>query len=223
MSINFSNRILTSVILLFILFISLFVSRFLWLYLLVVVSIISFYEFNNLLKKNQPKTKNKNYLLNITAFIYLLFFIFIGFDVHKSSIYYLLFVLSICILSDTGGYIVGKLIGGKKLTKISPNKTISGSIGSFLFSLIPIIIFFSFVEKTIIPNLVNQNIISLIFLCLFLSFVCQLGDLLISYFKRQAKVKDTGSLLPGHGGLLDRIDGIIFVLPASYILDKIIF
>ena len=223
MSINFSNRILTSVILLFVLFISLSVSRFLWLYLLVVVSIISFYEFNNLLKKNRLKTKNKNYLLNITAFIYLLFFIFIGFDVHKSSIYYLLFVLSICILSDTGGYIVGKLIGGKKLTKISPNKTISGSIGSFLFSLIPIIIFFSFVEKAIIPNLVNQNIISLIFLCLFLSFVCQLGDLLISYFKRQAKVKDTGSLLPGHGGLLDRIDGIIFVLPASYILDKIIF
>ena len=92
MSINFSNRILTSVILLFVLFISLFVSRFLWLYLLVVVSIISFYEFNNLLKKNQPKNKSKNYLLNITAFIYLLFFIFIGFDVHKSSIYYLLFV-----------------------------------------------------------------------------------------------------------------------------------
>ena len=121
MSINFSNRILTSVILLFVLFISLSVSRFLWLYLLVVVSIISFYEFNNLLKKNRLKTKNKNYLLNITAFIYLLFFIFIGFDVHKSSIYYLLFVLSICILSDTGGYIVGKLIGGKKLTKISPN------------------------------------------------------------------------------------------------------
>ena len=57
--------------------------------------------------------------------------------------------------------------------------------------------------------------------CLFLSLICQLGDLFISYFKRKAKVNDTGSILPGHGGLLDRIDGVIFVIPAAYLLDKV--
>ena len=117
---------------------------------------------------------------------------------------------------------VGKLIGGKKLTKISPNKTISGSIGSFIFSLIPILILFIIYYYTKDNFFKLQfSFLQIIFLTLFLSLICQLGDLLISYFKRKAKIKDTGSLLPGHGGLLDRIDGIIFVLPVSMIVFKI--
>ena len=131
-------------------------------------------------------------------------------------------ILLICILSDTGGYIVGKSIGGKKLTKISPNKTISGSFGSFLFSVFLIIIFEKFKKITFISNNIF-NIYILIYICLLLSLICQLGDLFISYFKRKANVKNTGSLLPGHGGLLDRIDGIIFVLPIAYILDRLFF
>ena len=131
-------------------------------------------------------------------------------------------ILLICILSDTGGYIVGKSIGGKKLTKISPNKTISGSFGSFLFSVFLIIIFEKFTKITFISNNIF-NIYILIYICLLLSLICQLGDLFISYFKRKANVKNTGSLLPGHGGLLDRIDGIIFVLPIAYILDRLFF
>ena len=127
---------------------------------------------------------------------------------------FFIFILCICIGSDIGGYIFGKTIGGKKLIKISPNKTISGSIGSFIFSMLPIFLF-NF------QNNINFNFdLSLknILFCLVISLFCQIGDLIISYFKRLNKVKDTGSILPGHGGLLDRIDGIIFAIPTASIL-----
>ena len=110
----------------------------------------------------------------------------------------------------------------KKLTKISPNKTISGSIGSFIFSLFPIVIYWSLYNFTNNSNFYSEINLKLISTCLFLCLICQLGDLFISYFKRKAKVNDTGSILPGHGGLLDRIDGVIFVLPVAYLIDKII-
>ena len=109
--------------------------------------------------------------------------------------------------------------------RISPNKTVSGSIGSFIFSLIPIIIFLLIYEftKNIEFRIHNHEFDNIIFLCLFTSLICQLGDLFISYYKRKAKIKDTGTILPGHGGLLDRIDGIIFVIPSVFIVDKIFF
>ena len=99
-----------------------------------------------------------------------------------------------------------EIIGGKKLTKISPNKTISGSFGSFCFSIIPLLIFYNINSSEYLLSISN------FLMCLFTSLVCQLGDLFISYLKRKAKVKDTGNFLPGHGGLLDRIDGIIFAI-----------
>ena len=141
----------------------------------------------------------------------------------RELVLYLLFVLLICMFSDTGGYIVGNLIGGRKLTKISPKKTISGSIGSFIFSLLPIVIFWIYYQNDLGWNFITDSYLKLIPLCLFLCLICQLGDLFISYFKRKANVSDTGSILPGHGGLLDRIDGVIFVLPAAYIIDSILF
>tara|TARA_B100001013_G_C24569889_1_gene426128 strand:+ start:285 stop:716 length:432 start_codon:yes stop_codon:yes gene_type:complete len=130
------------------------------------------------------------------------------------DIIFFIFVLFICIFSDVGGYVIGKTIGGKKLTSISPNKTISGSFGSFIFSVLPLFLF-SY------QNLIFLNFdLSLknIFFCLIISLSCQLGDLIISYFKRLSSVKDTGIILPGHGGLLDRIDGIIFAIPVACIL-----
>ena len=137
---------------------------------------------------------------------------------NESGEVIILFVLLVCVFSDVGGYIVGKNVGGKKLTKISPNKTISGSIGSFLFSLFPIGIYALLSNITDINSfkfvLNNEVIIG----CLIISLISQLGDLVISYFKRLAKVKDTGKFLPGHGGLLDRVDGIIFAIPVSYLL-----
>ena len=217
MNLNLSFRIFTSIILLVILFFGLYLDKFIWLGLLILSSIISFYEFFNLIKKKYNQEKYKIYLLNILSLIYLTYFIFAGYSLYEKSKLTLLFIILVCIFSDIGGYVIGKSIGGKKLTKISPNKTISGSIGSFFFSLFPIIIL-----ENIFENFIIENIFIYILICLFLSLICQLGDLSISFFKRKANVKDTGTILPGHGGLLDRIDGIIFVLPIAYILDKII-
>ena len=218
MTLNFSNRILTSIILLLILFIGL-LDKFFCLYLLIAVSVFSFIEFKNLINNKFNKNKNKIYFYNAMSFFYLIFFTFSSYELYVMSKQIFILIFFICIFSDTGGYVVGKLIGGKKLTKISPKKTISGSIGSFLFSLLPIIIYSLIFEiKYQFKYLILGIIISLFF-----SLICQIGDLIISYFKRQAKVKDTGSLLPGHGGLLDRIDGIIFVLPSAYLLGKFFY
>ena len=129
---------------------------------------------------------------------------------------FFLYLLSICFFTDIGGYVCGKIIGGKKLSKISPNKTISGTIGSFLFSLIPLILFLNFNYLDLKLNLNN------IVFSLMVSLISQLGDLFVSYLKRKTKIKDTGKLLPGHGGVLDRVDGIIFAIPFSYFLLKII-
>ena len=134
----------------------------------------------------------------------------------ESGAYEVLFVLGICIFSDIGGYIIGKSIGGKKLTKISPNKTVSGSFGSFLFSLFPLGIL-------MVLGLDKNFSGKIILFCLLISLACQLGDLFISYFKRLAKVKDTGKILPGHGGMLDRIDGVIFAIPTTIIIEFLIF
>ena len=224
---NFLNRIVTSFFLSIILLFFLFSHKILWTYLVITASIIAFFEFNNLIKKSFKKDKQKIYFFGILSFIYLSFLVFISHDLYAQPPLELLFLLLICIFSDTGGYLAGKLIGGKKLTSISPNKTISGSFGSFLFSIIPAFIYLTIYNQIEIIRVYSttnsEDIMLLILICLFLSLTCQLGDLSISYFKRLAKVKDTGSLLPGHGGLLDRIDGAIFVLPIAFILDKLLF
>ena len=220
---NFALRLFTSTILLLILLISLFYSKYLWLFLLIISSFIIFIEFSNLIKKIWKKEKNLIITGNVFSLLFLLLLIFFAFDIYINPPVLITFIILICICSDTGGYIVGNLIGGKKLTRISPNKTISGSMGSFIFSLFPIVLLIFYQKYS--DNSVSQydNYLFLIPICLFLSLICQLGDLFISYFKRKAKVDDTGSILPGHGGLLDRIDGVIFVIPAAYIINKIFF
>ena len=218
---NLFQRIITSALLLFIITISLFYNKYLWLFFIIIVSLILFIEFNNLTKKIWKKEKNTIFIANISSFLFLMLLIFICYEIYIQPPIGLAFILLICIFSDSGGYIIGNLVGGKKLTKISPNKTISGSVGSFIFSLMPLLIFWYYYKQTNDINFYTSNLTILIPLSLFLSLICQLGDLFISYFKRKAKVKDTGSILPGHGGLLDRIDGVIFALPAAYIIDKI--
>ena len=167
-----------------------------------------------------PEKLNLKYLiLQILAIFYVLI-VFGGssFEIHgrTGSPVVFLFVISICFFSDIGGYVIGRTIGGKKLTKISPNKTVSGSIGSFLFSILPLLLFYNFDQYEYSFSINN------ILFCLLISLVCQLGDLFISYLKRKAKIKDTGFILPGHGGLLDRVDGIIFAVPFAYLLFKFI-
>ena len=220
---NLSQRIVTSVILLFILSIILFINKHIWLFGLILCSLVLFNEFNNLTKKIWKKNKSILVNVHILSFLFLLILVFTSYEIYSKSLISLLFIIFICIFSDTGGYLVGNLIGGRKLTKISPKKTISGSIGSFIFSLIPILIFWIYFRNTQDWNYRIDGYFKLIPVCLFLCLICQLGDLFISYFKRKANVNDTGTILPGHGGLLDRIDGVIFVLPTAYIIDKILF
>jgi len=209
------KRIITSIILIAIVLNCLFINNYSWLFLLSIVSFICWFEFINLVKRIW-KTKTMIILPIILSFLFLCLFIYTAYKFRiEAGEREVLFVLGICIFSDIGGYVVGKSIGGKKLTKISPNKTVSGSIGSFLFSLFPLGIL---MLLGLNENFFERMIIS----CLFISLVCQLGDLIISYFKRLAKVKDTGNILPGHGGMLDRIDGVIFALPALLIMSYVL-
>ena len=127
--------------------------------------------------------------------------------------FFFLFIIFICILTDLGGYVFGKIFKGPKLTKVSPNKTYSGVAGSFLFSLVGGIFSLEYLNS----NLLEKNLIKVSLGILFTSLISQLGDLIISYFKRKANLKDTGNILPGHGGLLDRVDGMIFVIPTIFI------
>jgi len=217
---DLKKRILTSVLLL--LLFLFFNFTFFFKLGLFLITFLVFLEFRNIFKKILLKSGNTNikfFILNILIFIYIfLIFTISSIELHDkigSSILFL-FIISICILSDIGGYIVGKTIGGKRLTKISPNKTISGTIGSFVFSLFSIILFKIFFN-------INLDVgISLVTFVLLVSLISQLGDLFVSYLKRMARIKDTGSLLPGHGGFLDRLDGIIFAIPFSYMLIKFI-
>ena len=171
---------------------------------------------------------NKKDIYKIIGIFYLFFaFCMAYFLREKLSIGIFIFILVICIFTDLGGYIFGKILKGPKLTKISPKKTYSGVIGGFVLSIVAALIYtkltynissleylnFSIWKSN---NLISNNIFYLFIL--FISFISQVGDLIISYFKRLVKVKNTGSLLPGHGGLLDRIDGMIFAIPTSYLL-----
>ena len=213
MNTEINKRILTSIILLSILYLS-FIFKYVLLITLIIISVIIWIEFKLLIDKIFKKNKTQGviikFLLKVAILIYLSFFSIICWKVFSGNMgpefkFISLYFLCICIVSDIGGLIVGKIFKGKKLTKISPNKTISGSIGSFFFSIILLIIYIS-----ISPN---NNFYFLLLLTLTISLISQIGDLIISYIKRKAKVKDTSNILPGHGGLLDRLDGILFALP----------
>ena len=155
-------------------------------------------------------------------------FFFILFSFY--SVYYLrnygeynifLFILISCIATDIGGYSFGKFFKGPKLTKISPNKTYAGMFGSFIMTLIFGFIFYNNLDLLQL-NIMNLSILQIIIYSLIISLLSQIGDLTISFFKRKAKIKNTGNLIPGHGGLLDRIDGMLLVFPSVYIILKII-
>ena len=161
-------------------------------------------------------TKNKD-LLRIFGLFFLFFSFFTTVYIRQYiGLNFFLFVIIVCIFTDIGGYIFGKIFKGPKLTKVSPKKTYSGLIGSFFISLFFGLIYIKYLgQKSRI--LLETDLLFIILLILFISFVSQIGDLIISYFKRRAKLKDTGKILPGHGGFLDRIDGIIFVMPITYL------
>jgi len=180
---------------------------------LAVCLIISLYEWYRI---------SLNKLTFFFGLIFLIFSFYLIFQIrnfysdNNLNLFNFMFILILCISTDIGGYLIGKTLKGPRLTKISPNKTISGSLGSYSASVVTLYFYFKysyfFFEKTIILNF------NLIIIILIISSISQAGDLLISLFKRKSNLKDTGNLIPGHGGLLDRIDGIIFAFPFFYFL-----
>ena len=206
---NLKKRIFTSLILLSLLFF-IFNFNLILLYFLIVVGVMSILEFLNL-TKNIFTNKLYKFFINSFFIIYIsifcfLFFFFSNIDGLKIILYILLLG---CIASDVGGFIFGRIFKGPKLTKISPNKTYSGSLGSIIFTLTLVIFLFSYSIQFL-----NYRVV---IIALTTSIFCQLGDLIFSYLKRKAKIKDTGSILPGHGGVLDRLDGIFLGVPIGFL------
>jgi phosphatidate cytidylyltransferase len=200
-----TKRIFTSILLICLL-ISMFVYNYMFIIILIIFGTIIWVELNNLfikIFKNNYLKILVNFLVLIYIF-YILWLSMISFQSNDTKIV-LLYTILVCIMSDIGGYFFGKTFKGKKLTKISPNKTISGLIGAFIFSLLFLIVFNFIIE--------SLDLIKYLILTLAVSSTSQLGDIFISYIKRKAKVKNTSNILPGHGGLLDRVDGIIFAIP----------
>ncbi len=212
---NLKKRVFTSIVLLFLAAL-LFYSKFMLIYTLIVLGVLSIIEFTSLINKISKKPLFK-FFLNLIFIIYIFLFSFFFF--YFSSFFQLkillFLILLTCIASDIGGFIVGKIFKGPKLTKLSPKKTKSGSVGSFLFSSI----FFS-LSIFYFTNIIN---IKIILVGLLTSMICQIGDLFFSFLKRKSNVKDTGNFFPGHGGVLDRLDSVFFGLPFGFIFLILLF
>tara|TARA_B100000035_G_scaffold285546_1_gene269196 strand:- start:193 stop:837 length:645 start_codon:yes stop_codon:yes gene_type:complete len=201
------KRILSSIVLIpFVLFF-IIKGSFIFNFFILICLLIVIYEWNKI---------SNNIILKFLGFIFILFSFYTIYRLRNDfneSYEILLLVTLICISTDLGGYFFGKLLKGPKLTKLSPNKTYAGMIGSFMLSILlsKIYLNYIFIDGQLIPDQ------TLIFIFL-VSFISQAGDILISFFKRLSKIKDTGKIIPGHGGLLDRVDGMIFAFPFSYII-----
>lgn len=198
-----SSIILTPAVLFFIIKGGIFFNIF-----LLMCFFITIYEWNIM-------TKKKKYNLVGIFFLIFSFYTFYKLRNYSNENYlYILLITTICVATDLGGFIFGKLIKGPKLTKLSPQKTYAGMFGGFFLSVISIYFFLKnpYLEK--LDNIASEVLI----LLLLVSAISQLGDIIISYFKRKSNIKDTGFIIPGHGGLLDRIDGMIFAFPFSYII-----
>ena len=208
------KRSASSLILMGLTFLSALINDYIFLSILFIVVIFSWIEWVKIIEKIRFKKIYR--IIHIIFFlVYLIMAFIVCFNVFVIDKYFFLTILMICVFSDVGGYVFGKTFGGKKLTKISPNKTVSGSIGSFILSYIGFFVIYLYFSDLLFVRL---QIEVLVFIPFFVSTICQLGDLFISYYKRRAKIKNTGNLIPGHGGLLDRIDGSIFALPISFLI-----
>ena len=210
------KRFLTSFFLLSLLYF-MFSYTYILIITVILIALISWIEFyaliSKIFKKENKKNKIFRFFYKFISLLYLSILVYLilvaKLDKTQSEIFIICSIL-ISIMSDTGGLVVGRIFKGKKLTNISPKKTISGSIGSFVFSISSI--------PFIVQYLPYINLVLIIIITLVISLTTQIGDLFISYLKRKAKVKDTSDLLPGHGGVLDRIDGIIFSIPVGFLI-----
>ena len=203
---DLQKRILSSLILIPVAFFFIIQGKVFFAFFLGLIFLVTIYEWSKMCKENHT--------MKFLGIIFLSFSFYSSFYIRENSdLFLFLFIILICIFTDVGGYVFGNIFKGPKLIKISPKKTYAGVLGGFLFSLIAGLSFMK-IFGTNYLELFNMNIF---FSILIISLISQIGDLIISFFKRKAKLKDTGKILPGHGGLLDRVDGLIFVMPLVYL------
>tara|TARA_B100001167_G_scaffold171420_1_gene122610 strand:- start:146 stop:796 length:651 start_codon:yes stop_codon:yes gene_type:complete len=212
---NLQKRILTAIVIFPLSIFFIFKGGYILLSFLLAIFFMANYELFSVFKKNS------NILFLDLVLILALFSIYY---LAENSFWSLLWVIILVICSDVGGYAFGKIFKWKKLTNISPKKTVSGVLGSFIFSLLSVFII-QLVIEILYPFQIKYNFLApeFFFLAIVLSLVSQAGDLTISYFKRLEKIKDTGKILPGHGGIFDRIDGLMFVVIVTFLFYKLHF
>jgi len=208
---NLQKRIFTSIIALPLSLFFIFKGGYFLLFFLLSIFFVANYELFSVFRK-------KTIILFLDLILILsLYSIYYLSDLNEISFYILLWIIILVVCSDVGGYVFGKTFKWKKLTKISPRKTLSGVFGSFIFSLFSVFIANAMLSSSqVIP--IDFLDPKFFFLAIIFSLIAQAGDLTISYFKRIEKVKDTGKILPGHGGILDRIDGLMFVVILAFVL-----
>ena len=211
------KRIFSSIILIPLSLFFIIKGSFLFTFFMIIIFLVTSYEWFMM-------SKNKKYhyigYFFLTFSFYTVYSFRNNFGNEGESLVFFLYILLICISTDIGGYLFGKIFKGPKLIKISPNKTYSGMLGGYLFSFI--IIFFLFEYAELLFNTNTKWLPKVYYHIIFISTASQIGDIIISYFKRLSKIKDTGKLIPGHGGILDRVDGMIFAFPFFYIFNQII-
>ena len=217
MNVELQKRLLSSMIMLPTALFFIFKGSIFFTFFLFIVFIATSNEWLDMCKKKK--------LMKFLGLAFLIISFYLAYRLRiNEGAYIFIFVVLISVCTDIGGYIFGKLLKGPEITKISPNKTFSGVVGGFIISLIAALIFYEHMPVNFASNFKSTfgEFISfdlyLFFIILMISMISQIGDLIISYFKRLAKIKDTGHLLPGHGGFLDRVDGIIFAIPFSYLI-----
>ena len=201
MSIEFIKRIVSSIILLPLTIYFIIQGSFLLIFFIVICLTVACLEWHMMSKK-------KSYYIYGFFFLIFSFYTFYELSIELIDVFY---VIIICSSTDIGGYAFGKIFKGPKLTKISPKKTYAGMFGGYFLSLISLSVIISFIDY--------DSTVVLFLLTILISTVSQLGDIIISYFKRLSKIKNTGKIIPGHGGLLDRIDGMIFAFPIYYVIN----
>ena len=213
MSKELNKRILSSILMIPIVLFFIIKGSIAFLFFLSFIFLFTCYEWIKMSKNNE--------LIRIFGIFFLFFSFTTVYLIRENyNLNFIILIITVCVFTDIGGYIFGRFFKGPKLTKISPKKTYSGVIGGFSISLIVGLVY---VKYLVNREVLNIDYFWIILLILFISFISQIGDLIISYFKRKAKLKDTGRIIPGHGGILDRIDGLIFVFPTIYVLNLILY
>ena len=207
------KRILSSIVAIPLSFFFIIKGSFLFTFFIITIFLATSYEWFMM-------SKNKSY--HYIGYLFLIFSFYTVYSIRNDfgddgeNLVFFLFIFLICISTDIGGYIFGKIFKGPKLIKISPNKTYSGMLGGYIFSFIIIFLLFEYSELLFNTN--TKWLPKVYLHIVIISTVSQIGDIIISYFKRLSKIKDTGKIIPGHGGILDRIDGMIFAFPFAYVV-----